>query len=281
MEAKKYSPAAQPGAVPAVFDFAAKVLRPFIHIFLRYGMSCEEINNLVRWLAVDVVKNNKEFWNRPKPYNSHVSVKTGLSRKEVQRLSSQESPYEAIPTRHRNRAARVMEGWRTDPRFQDENGKPRRLSYIADKGPSFYQLVREWGADVPPKSVLAELIENGFVIEIGEKQYELAGPTFIPQQDLEKLLEVMGTICAAFGTTVQHDMRTGNFDRRLLRLFYHRYVPIEEVEALKEKIEATLVKYAVELDDATVCFSHKDPLHGKNYQRVGFGIYYFQDDSEG
>ena len=89
---------------------------------------------------------------------SRLSVVTGMTRKEVSALLNQpkNARHAAIRRSGEQRALRVLRGWLTDPRFQNRNGRPDDLSYRGHKK-SFGALVKLYGGDVTPKSVLREL----------------------------------------------------------------------------------------------------------------------------
>lgn len=89
---------------------------------------------------------------------SRLSVATGMTRKEVSALLS-ESPENKGPGIKRSgqqRALRVLKGWLSDPRFQGAGGRPAELPYGGNHV-SFTLLVKLYGGDVTPKSVLREL----------------------------------------------------------------------------------------------------------------------------
>lgn len=89
---------------------------------------------------------------------SRLSVTTGMTRKEVSALLnySKGTRRGAIKRSGEQRALRVLRGWLTDPRFQNRDGRPDDLTYRGHKK-SFAVLVRLYGGDVTPKSVLREL----------------------------------------------------------------------------------------------------------------------------
>lgn len=89
---------------------------------------------------------------------SRLSVTTGMTRKEVSALLnySKGSRRGAIKRSGEQRALRVLRGWLTDPRFQNRDGRPDELTYRGHKK-TFAVLVRLYGGDVTPKSVLREL----------------------------------------------------------------------------------------------------------------------------
>ena len=89
---------------------------------------------------------------------SHLSVLTGLTRKEITSLLGE---IEGAPGRGRGemkeqKARRVLRGWRLDPRFCHNDGTPADLSLRGDRK-SFAALVKLYGGDVTPNSVLREL----------------------------------------------------------------------------------------------------------------------------
>lgn len=89
---------------------------------------------------------------------SRLSVATGMTRKEVSALLNSSMGTQQGGSRRsgEQRALRVLRGWWTDPRFQNRNGYPDVLSYRGPKK-SFVILVKLYGGDVTPKSVLREL----------------------------------------------------------------------------------------------------------------------------
>jgi Family of unknown function (DUF6502) len=101
---------------------------------------------------------------------SRLSVATGMTRKEVSALLGYSKNARHAKTRRsgEQRALRVLRGWLTDPRFQNRIGRPDDLSYRGHKK-SFTVLVKLYGGDVTPKSVLREL-ERIDVVEVTETE---------------------------------------------------------------------------------------------------------------
>ena len=89
---------------------------------------------------------------------SRLAVVTGLTRKDVSTLVSRASPTIGRPQWKSKEqcALRVVRGWRMDPRFQDENGRPLDLP-IRGGRKNFLALVKLYAGDVTPISVLKEL----------------------------------------------------------------------------------------------------------------------------
>lgn len=100
---------------------------------------------------------------------SRLSVATGMTRKEVSALlrDTRTNRGSLAGRIGQQRALRVLRGWLTDSRFHNRNGRPDELRYRGDKK-SFALLVKLYGGDVTPKSVLREL-ERIEVVDVTEK----------------------------------------------------------------------------------------------------------------
>lgn len=146
-----------------------RILRPVARIALRNGMSNIEFEDISRWVFVDEALHDPllSLAGRNKQFKSRAAILTGLSRKEVMRLSRQPNPAENGEVPCRNRAARVLSGWMSPP-YADSRGKPRVLS-IKDGADSFMQLVKSCGGDVPYRAILDELMECGAVERVNGK----------------------------------------------------------------------------------------------------------------
>jgi hypothetical protein len=86
--------------------------------------------------------------------HSRVAAITGLSRADVKTILAQQAPPSEAAAK--SRAARVIAGWTTDPRFLRRSGAPRILDL--SNGPNgFKELVRLYAGDIPPKALLDRL----------------------------------------------------------------------------------------------------------------------------
>jgi Family of unknown function (DUF6502) len=137
---------------------------------------------------------------------SRLSVATGMTRKEVSALLSDAPSFRGTISRRigQQRALRVLRGWLVDPRFHKNNGQPDELPYRGEKR-SFALLVKEYGGDVTPKSVLRELerIEIVEVMETGAlrlrtSRSRAAAEVHYKLSDLAKLFEDF--VLAAIGS---------------------------------------------------------------------------------
>jgi len=150
-----------------------RILRPVARIALRHNMSSIEFEEIARWVFVDVALRDPllSLSGRAKQFKSRAAILTGLSRKEVMRLSRQPQPGDHGDVLCRNRAARVIAGWMSPP-YADSRGKPRILP-VKEGEASFMQLVKSCGGDVPYRAILDELLDSGVVERVNGKGLRL------------------------------------------------------------------------------------------------------------
>jgi hypothetical protein len=146
-----------------VLKALANALLPAVRIFQMGGFGVGEFEVAARLAFVQAAAEQ----GRTKGGRTNVSriaAMTGLTRKEVrQLLQIFEANSRLVPhSASRQRTARVLEAWRTDPLYLDDRGRPRPLT-IAGEEPSFRSLVRSYAGDVTPTSVLRELERTGAV----------------------------------------------------------------------------------------------------------------------
>ncbi|MEL7186936.1 MAG: DUF6502 family protein [Pseudomonadota bacterium] len=138
-----------------VLDAFQLVLRPIIKILLRYGIGFSQFAETVKTAYVDVA--SSEFGIRGRPTNiSRVAVMTGLTRKEVRRLRTKMEGGEDTVKVKTTPITEVLHRWHSDEDFLDENGRPLVLSFSGGS-PSFVDLVKKHGGDIPPGAMRTEL----------------------------------------------------------------------------------------------------------------------------
>jgi hypothetical protein len=253
-----------------------KLLRPLVHILLRSGISYHVFADLVRWVYVDVAFQAFGISGR-KQSTSRVSVITGLSRKEVQRLRALDIPVdEDTPARH-NRATRVIGGWIRDPLFLDKDNNP--LSLPLDGIVSFSGLVKRYSGDMPVRAVLDELLNIG-AIQVGEEgAVRLVTRAYLPGADTKAKLDILGSDVADLIATINH-----NLDGKRQRPFFQRKVMYDNIpeEHLEEFRRISFEESQALLERLNQWLADRDRdvnrgVRGKGRKRLGLGIYYFED----
>ncbi|MGH0002775.1 DUF6502 family protein [Pseudovibrio ascidiaceicola] len=167
-----------------------------------------------------------------KTTDSRVSLKTGIHRKDVKRLRSDENG--SSLKKSINATALAISYWATAPEFQSAEGTPRNLPRQgSDKEPGFDELVRLTRADMAPGTVLEALIEQGVVAELDDGFYRLLTHALLPAPgSAEQVAAYQATLSthlsAATHNLIAPQGEALNFDR-ILR---YSHLSEESVETL-------------------------------------------------
>jgi hypothetical protein len=132
-----------------------QMLVPLAGLMLRAGVGAGEFSDLWRRAFVVTAAGELGAPHR-RPNISRIAVATGLTRQEVARVLRTNKAPRKLALKQLQRANRVLAGWYVDSRYSIRRGVPRPLR-IRGTGPTFQQLVRKYGGDVPPRAVLDEL----------------------------------------------------------------------------------------------------------------------------
>lgn len=256
-----------------------RILRPLIRVLLRNGISFHTFAELSKRVYVEIASNDLGIPGR-KPSGSRVAILTGLTRKEIQRLSSIGPEDDSEGAERYNRAARVVAGWVRDREFVDPTGEP--LALAGDGGtPSFVELVRRHGGDVPARAVLDELLRVGAVErDPASGNIRLLARAYIPRtSDLEKV-EILGADVSDLIATIDHNMGEGASDPRFQRKVMYDNLPLEAIPDFR-KLSAERAQELLELLDRWLSEQDRDvnpARQGSGRMRAGIGIYYFEED---
>jgi hypothetical protein len=143
----------------------AKALAPVARLCMRSGMGAGELQIALKIACISIAAESAKLGNRLN--QSRIAAATGLTRKEVRSLFGlvKSGGVAARKEVAKQRTARVLHGWRTDPEFLDRHGAPAHL-VVRGPGQTFHTLVRRYGGDVTPVSVLNELVRSGAVSRV-------------------------------------------------------------------------------------------------------------------
>lgn len=253
-----------------------RILHALVRVLLRHGVSYHSFCDLAKQAYVDVARDEFALPGR-KPSISRISVLTGLTRKDVQRLLNTAAATGGSAGERYNRAARVVAGWVRDADFHDSEGAPRVLPFDGPAG--FSELVRRHSGDVTPRAVLDELERVGTVERDASGSIRLLARGYIPRRsDLAKLA-ILGSDVSLLIGTIDHniqDIDQPHFQRKVM----YDNLPIEAVEPLR-LLAARQGQELLELLDAWMAQHDRDAnpsVRGTGRRRAGMGVFYFEED---
>jgi hypothetical protein len=261
---------------PSISHALTRLLRPLFRLLLRHGLSFKTFEEVAKRAYVDVALREGGLDGK-KATVSRVSILSGLTRKEVQRLVVEPMPSDAELDARHNRAARVLSAWVREADFHEADGTPRALDVQGEH--SFDTLVKRHSGDMPTRAVLDELLRVEAVYQRLDGRLELQARAYVPQTGAAEKLGILGHDVADLVDTVDHNLRqTGQAPRFQRKVMYHsmpaaalpafRALSATQAQALLEKLDHWLAAHDLPNPDET-------PLAARS--RVGVGIYYFEE----
>jgi Family of unknown function (DUF6502) len=256
----------------------ARLLKPLVRLLLRYGVSYGVFADIAKRIYVEVAMEEFRIPGR-KPTLSRASVITGLTRKEVQRVTRLAPLSDAAIQERYNRAVRVVTGWSRDPAFLDAEGSPRALPLEGAVG-SFEALVRAYSGDMPMRPVLDELLRVGALQRLDDGRVQLRGSVYVPEGDLENKITILGTDVADLIGTIDHNLSHSGRDSRFQLKVAYDNLPAGALVDFRDSSSQRAFRLLKTMD-AELSQLDRDAnpqAVGTGRVRAGVSIYYFEED---
>jgi hypothetical protein len=255
-------------------------LRPLVRVLLRNGITWKEAAEVCKETYVEVAR--REYGVHGRPTNaSRIAILTGLSRREVKRVSDTLKEGEPVAIEKMNRATRVLGGWHTDDEFTGTDGKPLELS-LTDGDISFSTLSQRYAPDIPPITMLKELKRVGAVAEQSADRFRAIMRYYIPDfQDPDAVLRA-GSVLEDLGNTVAFNLelekggaQTSRFEGRAT----NANVRASSVKKFRAFIESEAQAFLERIDEWLAQHEKSaDRSRPERRVRLGLGVYQIQDD---
>ena len=164
------------------------LMRPLVRTLISRGVTAPAFYKLLKSLYVEVAY--EEFrLDGTAPTDSRVSLLTGVHRRDVRAILSDDDDAWKAARKKSATFATVIGQWMTRPEYQDEAGRPMSLPKTSDDGASFEALVRDINTDIRPRTVLDELMRQDLVHEGDAGLLTLSEAAFTgPASDDDKLV---------------------------------------------------------------------------------------------
>lgn len=264
----------------AIFAATLRILRPIVRLLLRHGVPFGTFADLVKRIYVEIALDEFGIPGR-KQTHSRASILTGLSRKEVLRVTRLSRPDDTEAGDRYHRASRVISGWLRDERYGDGTGNPAALP-LEGEGPTFTDLVKAHSGDVPARAMLDELVRVGAAERTENGKVRLLAQGYIPVSGDEEKLEILGTDVSLLIGTIDHNLQAAPGKVYFQRKTMYDNLPAEAVEELRNDL-ATRAERFLEQADRRLSERDRD-VHpdtpGTGRRRAGIGIFWFEDDGE-
>ena len=167
-----------------LLDTLVRVLVPLVRLMIAKGVTFQMASEALKRAYVRSA--NEHFVEADAASGTRLSLLTGLNRKEIRRLTSNEPGKERPPMASYATAVAAM--WRTNRRWRDREGNPKILPRRTTNNLlSFDDLVRAVTTDHRPAAVFDELVRLG-IIEADGDDVRLIPSNFFSPAGLEDKL---------------------------------------------------------------------------------------------
>jgi len=259
-----------------IYQYVRLMLRPLARLLLKRGIGYGEFAEAAKAAFIDAANIDLAIPGR-KQTTSRISTITGLSRKEVHRLLNQDEA-EQIEALHKlNRAARVISGWLTDPRFLDQAGNPAALDF-EDSELSFTALVKDYSGDITARTIADELSRTGAIQQDSDGKLQLVKQAYIPDKGSVEQFKLLSENLAELTNTIEHNIE--HDDKYFQRKVYYDNIPVESVDELKQVINTKAQQCLEEINKILAQHDrdHRPDKGGTKRMKVGLAIHYIQEE---
>ena len=148
-----------------LLDTLVRVLVPLVRLMIANGVTFQMASEVLKRAYVRSA--NKHFVEEDGASGTKLSLLTGLNRKEIRRLTSEDPDKERPPMG--SYATAIAAVWRANRRWRDREGNPKVLPRRTTNNTlSFDDLVRAVTTDHRPTAVFEELERLGLIAVDGE-----------------------------------------------------------------------------------------------------------------
>lgn len=218
-----------------VLSACRHLMEPIVGILLRNGVTYKDLASLCKQLYVQVAL--QEFGIRGRDTNlSRVALLTSIDRKEVARIKDElKNNDESDESQHgQDRMTRVLSGWHQDPDFIDNHGNPLIIP-VEGELPSFAQLARRYGGDVPTSALLKEFKRCGVVSVDEQDNLRVLKRYYVPSQSDPGALLRAGSVINDIGSTLYHNLYKADPEKNKPLYFERRAT---NIQMSPEKVDA-------------------------------------------
>lgn len=265
---------------PAVLVAAIrKILRPIVRLLLTFQITYPFLVNLLKSLYVEVA--DHEFgMDEKRQTDSRINLLTGVHRKDVKRLRSEQSDDLNTP-RNISIGGQLIAYWLGSKDFCDAQGQPLalplRTATKASKQKTFDDLVElVCKQDIRPRVILDEWLNLGIATLNEDNRVSLNTGAFTPEKGFDEKAFYFGKnlhdhLCAS-----AHNL-AGKTPSYFDRSVYYDKLSHASVKELAALANTTGMQALNTLNKAALSLQQRDEkVEDRNY-RMNFGVFNYND----
>ena len=257
-----------------------KALRPIARFLMKSGIGYREFAEISKSAFVDVA--TADYGLRGRPTNiSRVAVMTGLTRKEVKRLRETIAAGNQVDLQRVIPPAEIIDKWHSDSDYLDSSGRPKTLDFTGPF-PSFAELVKKYGGDIPPGAMRTELKRVGAVDEDDSGRLTVQTKFFRPFDREEQLQRALSQAVYGLALNIDRNIAHDVDESWVERTAYSTRIRRGDSARVRRISQDRAVEFAESINDLFSAYEtiYSDDEPGLEFTTVGVGVFYFEADEQ-
>jgi len=258
-----------------LLDAVEALLVPLARLCVARGLPLAPVDELLKRAFVRAARDARQATGAPGGRDvSQVSIATGLSRREVTRLSAEITPVQ--PARP-SPAGRLYAHWMTSPDYAAPDGQPMALPR-SGAAPSFEALAQSITRHVHPRSLLDEMLRLGLVrLSDDGLTVHFEPDRVAPTEDDAQMLGFLGAnvgdhLAAATANVIHRDRR--HFEQAI----YADELSVESAHAIADLVRQQWSRLRAELVPGIERLIAADEAAGRpGRERARIGLFSFHE----
>jgi hypothetical protein len=266
-------------------DAIEESLRPLMRAVFAYGVSYQDLVEVVRSLYIFALRDRYEQQGRP-TNETRLGLMSGITRGEVVKLFSfrqERAEQRALAAKRIDQLSQLLGKWHDEPQFSTPYGAPLDLS-LQPEGTfrTFDQLIEVAGIDMDRDTILSYLASARCIEIHGTRFVRCVSRTLISASADTARIARVGHTAAALNSTLMRNLFTGNTEGE--KPFFER-TTISDFR-LSEKGRDHLLAhlrddgadFVNELDRWIL--AKEEILADPNGRRYGVSMFFFEDEEK-
>ncbi len=260
----------------AFLNALKRILRPLVRSLIAQQVSYPMLCKLLKHIYVDVAIKDFPLPDKEQS-DSRVNLLTGVHRKDVKKLRSEQADVEFMPE-NISLGSQLISIWVSDPDYLDEDGQPRPLQRLRSDNneSSFEALVRNVNKDIRPRVVLDEWLRLGVATLDEADKVSLRTEAFIPEMGFDEKAYYFGQNIYDHISASHHNL-TGQQPAFFERTLSSDALTAESARSLAELVEDSGMQALLAVNKQALMLEKQDQDKDEPKHRIAFGIYYYEE----
>lgn len=256
-----------------------RIFRPIVRLMIGKGIHLALAIDLLKELYVEVAE-EQITGSRKKLTDSHISVMTGVHRKDVKRLRAQQNENRDTAPPEMSAGAELLATWVGKKDYLNNDGKPLQLPYFSKdaKVRTFSVLAEEISKDISPRTLLDELERLGALShDTLTGLVTLHSEAFLPKENTDNKIHYFGQNCGDHAEAAVANIFSDKppfMDRSV----YHNELAPESVDELQALAAEAGMKALRQVNRRAFELSERDKGKKDARHRLNFGVFFFREE---